>query len=201
VTPFNLLKSWTVIAPPAQQPLLTLEEARAQLGLQPGCDCDDADLMRRVEEAVADAETYCGRAFLERTAQLYLDEFPWCGDPIRLPLGKVSAVESVRYYDTDGDLQTLSASKYFTALIGTPARIVCRPESVWPTAQIGRPEAVIVEYTVGWPTPADVPADLIGAVKLILGDRWFHRGDDAKQKEIPDAANRILVAWRAHEVA
>jgi uncharacterized phiE125 gp8 family phage protein len=190
--------------------LLTLEEAKSQLSILEGCDCDEADLERRIREATDDAQRECGRQFLSATYKLLLDDFPRCGHngyrgSINIPLGKVSAVGAVRYYDTAGTLQTLSSSNYFTALAGEPARIVAKPSSPWPTVQLGRPEAVEIEFTAGWSSPDQVPADILGAVKLILADRYFNRGDDAKvnaqARSIPAGAMRVLTNQRAHGVA
>jgi uncharacterized phiE125 gp8 family phage protein len=180
--------------------LLTLEEAKSHLSIAEGCPCDSGEIERRIAEATADAERECGRQFVSATWLMAIDKFPGCGEPIRLPLGKTSAVASVKYYDVDGVQQTLSTDVYFAALVGEPARIVLRSGEAWPAIQYGRPEAVEIEYTVGWSTPEAVPADLKAAVKLILGERWANRGDGKEDRSIPAGARRILTAWRAHEV-
>jgi uncharacterized phiE125 gp8 family phage protein len=204
--PFGL----TLVTAPTD-PLLTSEQAKAHLSILGELDADlEADLAQRVKDATADAERECGRVFLSSVWKLTLDRFPCSSDHfgyavIRLPLGRATAVGSIKYYDADGTLTTLSSDDYFTALNGEPARIVPKPAVSWPTLQDGRPEAVEIEFTAGWATPGDVPADLVGAVKLIMADRYFNRGDDAKAasqaRPIPAAASRILVANRAHEVA
>ncbi len=190
----------TVLVTPATQYVIDLEEAKAHLNY--GNDTDaNAEIERAIAGAQADAERECGRAFLSSTWLYVLDCFPkWC-EPIRLPLGRTESVTSVKYYDVDGVQQTLSTSVYHTALRGEPARIVLKANEAWPAIQTNRPEAIEIRYVAGWDTPADVPADIKDAVKLILGDRWIYRGDDAKAKSIPDAAHRILNAYRAHEVA
>lgn len=189
-----------VLVTPATENVIDLQEAKAHLNY--GNDTEaDAEIEQAIAEAQADAERECGRAFLSSTWLYVLDCFPrWC-DPIRLPLGRTASVTSVKYYDVDGVLQTMDAATYHAALRGEPARIVLKANEVWPTLQTGRPEAVEVRYVAGWDAPDDVPADLKAAVKLILGHRWMSRGDDVKAKSIPDAAQRILTAYRAHEVA
>ncbi len=180
--------------------LLTLEEAKSHLSIAEGCPCDSLDIERRIAEATADAERECGRQFVSATWLMYLDDFPRDGEPIRLPLGKTSAVSSVKYYDADGVQQTLPTSVYFAAIQGEPARLSLKLGQVWPQVHYGRPEAVEIEYVVGWATPEAVPADIKAAVKLILGERWANRGDGKEDRSIPAGARRILTAWRAHEV-
>jgi uncharacterized phiE125 gp8 family phage protein len=189
-----------VLVTPATENVIDLEEAKAHLNYGNDTDADD-EIEQAIVGAQSYAETECGRAFLASTWLYVLDCFPKCGEPIRLPLGRTASVTSVKYYDTDGVLQTMDAGTYHAALRGEPARIVLKANEVWPALELGRPEAVEITYVAGWDTPDDVPGSLKDAVKLILGDRWQFRGDVAKAKSIPDAACRILTAYRAHEVA
>lgn len=181
----------TLLTPPAGN-LIELADAKAHLSVT----VDDADdeIAAYLAEAVADAQRETRRAFLTATYVAAFDGFPaGCDRSLRLPIGRVQAVEEVRYYDADGELQTVDPADYFEALRGEPARLI--PKSgYWPATEWGRPESVEVEFTAGYGDDAeDVPADLIGAVKLLLGDRYRNRGD-AATPAIPAGAARVFLS-------
>lgn len=188
--------SCVLVTPPSAEPL-TLDEARAHLLLN--TTDGDEDLAAKVAGARIDAESFCGRQFVTATWRLTLDRFP-DGPEIALPRPPVQSVTAVRYLDADGVLQTWSAANYFTALAGTPARVVRKPSVSWPTTQEGRPEAVQIEFVAGYGGPTAVPEDLRDAIRLILGDRWANRGDVIAAMEIPAAARRLLMQHYAHGV-
>lgn len=50
-----------------------------------------------------------------------------------------------------------------------------------------------MRYVVGYLTPSAIPADVIGCLKLIVGDRYENLGDDTRNKmDMPAAAERIM---------
>lgn len=188
-----------IIVNAATEKVISVAEAKAHLSFEEDVDYDEEDIERRIAEAQADAERECGRVFLESECLFVLDDFPRDGQPIRLPFGKCESIDAINYYDAEGTEQLLDEDNYYRATRSEPARVL--PVTTWPATRAGRPENVTVEYRAGWEAASDVPADIKAAVKLILGDRWSNRGDDARAKTIPDAARRILDGYRAHEVA
>jgi uncharacterized phiE125 gp8 family phage protein len=193
---------------------VTLAEAKAHLYID--VQDHDAELANKITEACAVAERECGRQFCEATWRMVLDDFPanrWpnsdCGDyktadaEIELPLSPLRSVSSVKYYSAAGVLTTISASEYWVATGGEPGRIVPKA-GFWPSVESGRPEAVEIEFVAGWPSPAAVPADLKGAIKLILADLWENRGDTiatgvpSADRQIHPTALRVLNSYRAH---
>jgi uncharacterized phiE125 gp8 family phage protein len=190
---------------------VSLSEAKAHLYVD--VLDHDADISTKLSEAQTLAERECGRQFCLTTLKLFLDEFPasrgsWESDcvfrsdspAILLPLSPLRSVTSVKYYNEAGVLTTVSPTEYWVAVGSDPGRIVPK-QGWWPATEGGRPEAVEVEFTAGWPTSADVPADIRGAIKVILADLWENRGDGEKQKgehAIPPVAARVLSSYRAH---
>jgi hypothetical protein len=221
-----------LVTAPAGGPV-TLDEAKDHLfasDLQA-----DADVGRKLAEAVADVERESGRQLVTATWLLVLDNFPrgdcgagpsggygssgfgmappWGGAgyslglaggvEIRLPIGPVQAVNSVKYYDGGGVQRTLVANTdYYAAVRGEPGRVVPCYGKTWPVVQLGRPEAVEVEFVAGYGGASAVPADLKRAVKVVLADHWRNRGDDPKvgvsgeARAFPDAARRIIANHR-----
>ena len=183
-----------LITEPSLEPV-TLAEAKAHL--MTNHDESDSDISAKISESRKDCETECGRAFITQTWKLFLDEFPKGLKPINLPLPPVQSVTWVKYYDADGTLQTLDAAEYHTALEGDPPRIVT--VNGWPATETRRPQAVEVQFVCGYGTAANVPSDIKAAIKLVLGHRFRHRGDEdpAISATMPIAAKRILFNYRA----
>jgi uncharacterized phiE125 gp8 family phage protein len=178
---------------------VTLAEAKAHLFIN-GSDAD-ADITAKIEEARQDAEDECnGRAFITQTWTLTLDRFPWVTDPIYLPIPPCLLVEAVRFIDLDGVLKSLSPGLWVASPQSEPARITPKPGTTWPATDLLRPESVQVQFKAGYgDLGVNVPAPLRAAIKLILGDKWRNRGDEAKGA-IPEGARRILTNYRAPDM-
>jgi uncharacterized phiE125 gp8 family phage protein len=137
-------------------------------------------------------ESYTGRQLVTATFKLTLDAFPCL---IRLPRPPLQAVTTVKYYDTDGVLQTVDAADYqvdATAMPGTlsPAYGVSWPASRW------QPAAVEIVYTAGFgATAASVPAMLRQAILLTVA-HWYTNREavitGTIASELPLGVQRIL---------
>lgn len=186
------------VEPPAVA-ALTLEEAKAHLGLD-GIDAHDANVGRFVADALAQLDgsrSAAGLCLVTQTWRLSLDAWPGC---ILVPLGPVQAVTGITYVDPDGGVQTLDADQYVYDLDRDPLRIYPAEGACWPALRCA-PGAIKVTVRCGFgDAAADVPADLIGAAKLIVGHRWRHRGDGAAV-EPPQAIADVLARYRAAFVA
>lgn len=100
-----------------------------------------------------------------------MDEFPG-EDEIEFRLMPVSAVVSVKYYDTFGTQQTLSTDYYWTNLIESPPEISLKSGYTWPLTQLQRPNTVEIALTCGYgaASAVDVAAKL--AIKELGRYRW-----------------------------
>lgn len=64
----------------------------------------------------------------------------------------------VKYYDTDGTLQTLATTVYDVDTVSQPGRLTRAANQTWPSLQSGRVGFPIqVLYTVGWTSPTLIP--------------------------------------------
>lgn len=179
-----------LISGPAVEPVLLDATFRARLRLDGSADDADVEAMIAAARELCESETQ--RAFITQTWSLFLDEFPAGGDEIRLPKPPLQSVTWIKYYDADGDLQTLDAATYFAATASEPGRIWPAAGSYWPAVQSGRPEAVEVRFVAGYGAAGtDCPKTVQEAIRLIVVDRYTHRGDDS-QTPIPPAARRLL---------
>jgi uncharacterized phiE125 gp8 family phage protein len=163
---------------------------------------DDAYIAAMLAGARAAAEREAGIQLVTATFALTLDDFPRaCGVPdgprragssVRLPVGPVVAVDSVAYRDFGGTVQTLAPTSYDVGV--RTGRLV--PIVFWPIVYPYGLENVTVTFRAGYGGAAQVPADAVAAILLILADRYQNRGDNVTNfladRAIPAAALRLL---------
>lgn len=187
----------TLVTPP-QTPALSLEAAKAHLNLQ-GIDDHDGVVAAAIADAIADVEgpNGIGVCLITQTWRLSLDAWP---REIRLPLGPVQSVEAITYLDPAGAEQTLAADQYAYDLDRRPPRIRPAEGVCWPALKAA-PGVVKVRFKAGFGDgEADVPGNLRGALKLIVGHRFEHRGDDAAEA-LPQAVAAVFEKHRRGRAA
>ena len=135
-----------VVTPPTIEPL-SLAEVKLQLGVND--DVLDAILTRRITAAREWVESYCDRALAQQVIEERFDSFPGCRGPITLQRPEVVEVESIKYLDYAGIVQTIDHSLY--ELDTYDCQGVIRPalDTYWPTPRT-EPNAVRVQYTSGY---------------------------------------------------
>lgn len=154
-----------VITPPAFEPV-TLDEAKLWCRIDDDSTAEDADLLWLIQAMREDAENRTGRAFVRRTLRLYLDDWPWdrqYGVKIVLPYAPLLqvgsppvAVESFKYIDTDGVLQTLAADQYVVHDEYEPGFIIPEWEETWPTIR-RVPDAIQITHYAGYANANAIP--------------------------------------------
>lgn len=173
---------------PAAALAVTLDEAKSW------CRVDgtgqDAVLATMLGAAIDAIEQLTARPLAQQGWVLTLDCFPANGT-IEVPLAPLISVDAVKYIDTAGAQQTLSAADYVTDLLSNPGRIVLAEGVSWPSIA-DRPAAVTVEFTVGYSDTFPLPDALKGAV-LSTVTQWF---DDRAMGDLPPGALRLLSPYR-----
>lgn len=194
-----------VVTQPTAEPI-SLQQAKDHLRVDVSADDDLIALY--ITAARRFCEHYCSSAFMPQTIRQDLDDLP--DDVISLVVNPVQSVSNVKYYDTDGVLQTLSTSLYTVDTISNPARVIRKWDETWPVTE-SRGGAVQVTYVAGYAegSPADdpqnVPADIKCAILLILGDLYENRENtlvgtvvSANAMELPMAAKMLLQPYRQY---
>jgi len=193
-------------APDADDPVATWEEASVQVRSEdPG---DKALLEELVAAATGMAQGYTRRAFVAQKWRLTQSAFvlpPAVCDPLRpsraaitLPIPPLVSVESVKYIDVDGVLQTLDPAKYTMRKNVTPGEIVRAYAAEWPSTR-AVDDAVQVEFTCGYGEAVAVPAAIKRAVLLIVGTLYRNRENVVTgtiATEIPQSAQWLLSRYR-----
>lgn len=93
---------------------------------------------------------------------------------IDIPLPPLISIDSVKYYDFNGVLQTVNPSTYNVSL-GVQGRIQTQYSQVWP---ISRPtiDCVQVTFTAGYgPTAAAIPDNIKAAMKMYIAHLYENR--------------------------
>lgn len=157
-----------LITAPASEPV-TLAEAKLHLRVETADE--DALITALIAAARADAEHLTGRALISQTLELALDGF---SPEIRLQKPPVASVESVKYIDSAGLLQTLPQWAYVLDSHSEPARLVPAYGLCWPTAR-NEVNAVLIRYVAGYADAAAVPQIIKSWMLLRIGTLYAHR--------------------------
>jgi len=164
---------WKLVTAPAEEPLTTAE-AKTHLKVS-GTD-EDTLIGNLIVAARQHAERYLRRALVSQTWDYYVDDFT---DPILLQKSPVTEVSSIKYYDTDNVLQTLSDSYYEVDLVSEPCRINEAYGYTYPDVYYDKPNAVQIRVVCGY-TDSDAVPDLIKqGMYLFLTHLYEHRGDES----------------------
>jgi uncharacterized phiE125 gp8 family phage protein len=145
--------------------VLTLAQLRLHLRLISDPHPEDALLLANLAAAVQYCEHYTGRSIGEQTLELALDAFP--SGPIELKQGPAISIESIKYLDSAGIEQTLSASAYTLDDYGLQHWAIAAGE--WPDTG-GYANAVKVRYVAG-----NLPPAVQSALLLTVSDLYENR--------------------------
>jgi uncharacterized phiE125 gp8 family phage protein len=175
-------------------PILSIDDAK--LFLRVDQDVDDALLAQLIEAATKVAQASIGQQFITATYNGYLDGFP-ARDYIEVELPPLQSVGYVKYYDTAGDLQTLSTDLYSADTTRKPGRIQLAYGQTW-ASTYAVPNAVDVQFTCGYGDAAsDIPRTIVLAVKTLVYDYYYQRSSVGS---VPMQAYRLL-STSAHGAA
>jgi uncharacterized phiE125 gp8 family phage protein len=196
-----------LVTAPTAEPV-SLEEIKEHCRIS--ASTDDALLLSLIAAARSHAEQKTGRAMVEQTLTLTLDEFPGTIGHIELPKPPLVSVTSVKYDDTDEVEQTLSADLYEVkdASDYCPAYIVPAYGETWPVT-LAQPEAVRIVYKTGWPitgSPAApvTPEDIKAWIKIRVAGLYENRESfmvGQAVAEFPyDFVDGLLDRWKVWEI-
>lgn len=143
-----------IVTPPTAE-LLTLDECREQLGVEPyafdsdgvGTHPHDAMIMRMQAQARAYCEYFTGLSLVQKVYEIALDAFP--PSEIELPMPPVVQIEQITYVDADQAEQTVDPANYVLDDYQKPAWLLPAVDVPWPTAG-SFINAVKIQYRSGY---------------------------------------------------
>lgn len=163
--------SLRLITAPAAEPLSAND---VKTHLRVSGSGDDAYITALITAARQLAEQRLARALVTQTWELVLEQTPMDGGPAVLPLGGVTSVTSVKYYDAANALQTWSASLYEVALRDLLSDVRPVYGEAWPITYV-RWDAVQIRFVAGYADAASVPAAIKQWMLLQIGHMFEHR--------------------------
>jgi uncharacterized phiE125 gp8 family phage protein len=189
----------------AAEPFTTAE---AKTWLKITHAADDAIIDAIVKAARMKLESDTGRALINQTWALSLDKAPGRRALI-LPVAPVSAIASIKSYDTDNTETTMSNSDYRLDSHSVPARAVLNDGASWPSA-LRHTGGLLVTFTAGYGANAAAVTDtgLLHAIRLLVAHWYFNRAAVevgahmyGRSKEIEQAYDALIhqhkVSWLA----
>lgn len=162
---------------------------------------EDTYITALIKAARRRIESETNRALCTQTLRLTMDRFP-CSRELRLEYPKLQSVTSVNYVARNGDSQVFDSSLYTVDVYSTPGRIVLKTGERWPDT-IDNANSVWVIYEAGFGAAADVPDDLVQALRFLVG-HWYANREPVvvqpgvAQVEIPKTLDYILQPWRVY---
>jgi len=155
---------------PAAEPV-TLAEAKTHLRVDIS---DDDDLITALITAAREyCENFQNRAYITQVWKLWMDDWPEEDDYIEIPLPPLQSVESVKYYDTDGNENTFSSDYYSVDTESEPGRVYLNYGETWPTDTLRPRNGIVVEFTAGYGDTADDVPQTVKQAMLLLIAHWY----------------------------
>lgn len=126
---------------------LPLAEVKAQLRVEHDIDDDHiSDLILAASDII---EKSLGRTFVSQTWDLILPRFCdchlSCRCPIKFPMPPLESVTSVKYYDSNDNLITMSSADYYVVSTSEDRGFV-QAKLYWPATSYYRPNAVQIRF-------------------------------------------------------
>lgn len=195
------MRQGTIVTVRPQGHPLSVADAKRQLRIEAEDTDQDDHIASLCAAAHRHIERDLGYPILRQTRETHLSCFP--GGPIWLGGGDSLTVLQLRYANAAGAVQVMPASAYAVDAVSQIAKVYPAPASPWP-ATAAVPSAVVVEWQAGWETPADVPDDLLHAMKLLVG-HWDQNREavvvGSITNELSLAVDALLAPFRLPFVA
>lgn len=153
---------------PGTEPL-TLAEAKLHCKVD-GTD-DDTLITALIVAARQQAEHRTGRALITQQWEYTLESFP---ARIDLPMPALVSVQSVKYLDENGALQTLASTEYQVVISELVGYIQPAYGKSWPSCRV-QPDSVVVAYTCGYGDAAAVPVSIKSWIKMAVATLYSQR--------------------------
>jgi uncharacterized phiE125 gp8 family phage protein len=184
-----------LVSPPAIEPV-TLAEAKAHLRLD--TDADDAYVSALIGAARERVELFLRRALITQMFDYTLDGFP-AKRFMDLPRPPLQSVESVKYIDTAGSLQTLAAESYVVDCASNEiGRVALAWNRFWPLT-ICSINTVVIRFIAGYGDAADVPQAIRHGILIEISNLYENREDIVPGQSIGmlSLSERLLWPYRA----
>jgi len=180
---------------------ISLVDAKAHLNIT--ASDDDTYITSLINAAVNYVENYTGRALHAQTFTQYRDSL---ATKMTLAHHPILDVTTLKYYDSDGNQQTLSSALYRVDAVA--GRITPAYGATWPAAR-AMTNTVEIAYRAGYvdtaasPDTGTIPDGLIHAAKIIMSNFYENREGAVVGKHVanvPHSATSLMDAFRIYAI-
>lgn len=168
--------NWTLIRTTSPSSLpVSVAQAKSHLNLNPDDTTHNDKLQLLIEAATERLEQDLDRQIL--TATYKQTQFDWNVDDalkgeLKLYKKAVTVIQSVKYYNEDRTLVTMSSSDY---IFDTGrCSLFVQPGKEWPTVETDNPNAVEVTFTAGYGADAACAPRMMKTAILLCVGKWFY---------------------------
>lgn len=181
-----------VTTEPSVEPITSTE---AKLHLRVDHTDDDTLITILIQASRETVEQLTNRSLITQSRTIKLDRFP-CSNTIEIPYGPLISITSVKYYDADNTLQTMSSSLYEVDTFSNVPRLVLADGQSWPSTYV-KTNAVEIIYSAGYGAAGSyVPKPLKQAMFLILGHLYEHREQVGESMiELPFGVQTLIAPY------
>ncbi|HEY0062994.1 MAG TPA: hypothetical protein VGC21_12800 [Telluria sp.] len=156
----------------------------------------DAAITLCLQSITQECEHQIGRALINQQWRVSVD---WFTDSIRLDHPPIVSVQSVKFYDENGEIQTLDPADYYVDSVTEPGYVIPAGGRSWPATQ-DRVHAVAVDYTAGYgPTEASVPACAKQYILYRLAEQFDPATGEFAKTSRSEYADRLLDPLKVYQ--
>ncbi|MGE0339003.1 MAG: head-tail connector protein [Xanthobacteraceae bacterium] len=179
-----------LLEPPASEPL-SLFDAKTYLRVDH--EHEDALIAAMIAAARMQAETWTRRALITQSWRVVLDRWPPSG-VIATPVSPLRSVLAARLRDPAGETQPLDTDVFIANTASSPGMIAFDAGRViHPTKPFA---GIEIDIEAGYGDPADVPAPLVQAIRLLLARAYEYRGSGSNDNAMPEGITALLAPYR-----
>lgn len=165
--------------------IITLAEAKAQCRVT--STDEDALIMDCIRAATSLVETRIDTYLQSSTFVAYFDN---ADDDLWIWKYPITSLDSVKYIDTNGSEQTLSAANYSSDITDSPARIKV---TTHPSVKRDIFNAYRAYFTAGFTNREKIPQEIIQWIKILTAD-FYQSRQSGYTGQISEVAYNQLVA-------
>jgi uncharacterized phiE125 gp8 family phage protein len=188
--------STELVSGPEVEPV-SLEEAKVHLNVTGSAK--DEYITSLIVAARTAIERYLNRALITQEWKVFYDCWK---EEMETPFPPLQSIETVKYYDMDGDIQTLDEEDFYWVVnTREPGMVKRKYNASYPNHQDGRPDVIEIAFTAGFGDEAeDVPEPIRLGIKLMLTDYYEHRGGVVigQVMKIPDHVLNLIHPYRIY---
>jgi uncharacterized phiE125 gp8 family phage protein len=181
----------------AAEPLY-LTDVKAYLRFAEHEHDQDGEIHTWIKSARQKLEKDTGLALKSQSWRVTVEQFPSDRQSLSLPVWPVQTIDRFVYIDRDGTEQDLlvSPSTFILGLTSRPAQLGLIDTASWPTNTRGFQPGTL-ELTAGWTQDADIPAELLMAMKKLIGDFAGFRESAlmGQVAPVPQSYDALIAAW------